>query len=189
MNYRIEENKKFNSKEIYFEGKPDENTRNALKALKFRWNPKKLCWYGFAEMEQLAFIGASNTIIKAEKTAKQVETSHSFKVGDILASQWGYEQTNITLYIVTALNGRTMITVQECYLESDEVEAHSFMSEDISYKLPKDGGKVEIVGDPIKRKVQNWHKDKTAENDHIEISSYENAYHYEGKKLYRSWYA
>ena len=117
------------------------------------------------------------------------ETNHSFKVGDILASQWGYEQTNITLYVVTALNGKTMITVQQCYLEVSEEEAVSGMSADITYKLPKDGGEVKIVGEPIRRKVQNWHKDKAPENDHIEISSYENAYRYEGEKLYKSWYA
>lgn len=49
MNYEIRENAQFNSKEIYFTGKPSEEVRNALKALKFRWHGIKKCWYGFAD--------------------------------------------------------------------------------------------------------------------------------------------
>lgn len=49
MNYEIKENAQFNSKEIYFTGKPSEEVRNALKALKFRWHNVKKCWYGFAD--------------------------------------------------------------------------------------------------------------------------------------------
>ncbi len=51
--YRIENNEQYNSKEIYFEGIPEKETREALKALKFRWNPKKVCWYGFATDEEI----------------------------------------------------------------------------------------------------------------------------------------
>ena len=52
-NYEIKKNPQFDSLEIYFTGKPDEATRNNLKALKFRWNNKKMCWYGFAEVDQV----------------------------------------------------------------------------------------------------------------------------------------
>lgn len=46
--YRITENKGYNSREVYFDGKPSEAVRAALKGLKMRWNPRKVCWYGFA---------------------------------------------------------------------------------------------------------------------------------------------
>lgn len=46
--YEIRENSQFASREVYFTGKPAEETREALKALKMRWNPKRLCWYGYA---------------------------------------------------------------------------------------------------------------------------------------------
>ncbi|MBQ0097347.1 MAG: hypothetical protein KBS62_00205 [Oscillospiraceae bacterium] len=49
MNYTIKENEKFKSKEIYFDGKPSEAIRTALKELKFRWHKVKKCWYGFAD--------------------------------------------------------------------------------------------------------------------------------------------
>ena len=40
-------------------------------------------------------------------------TNHSLKVGDILHSSWGYDQTNATFFQVTALNGKTMVTVEQ----------------------------------------------------------------------------
>lgn len=46
--YEIRNNPQFNSNEVYFDGKPCEAVRDALKALKFRWHGIKKCWYGFA---------------------------------------------------------------------------------------------------------------------------------------------
>ena len=34
-------------------------------------------------------------------------------VGDVFASSWGYEQTNVDFYQVVALHGRTMVTVRK----------------------------------------------------------------------------
>ena len=45
MTYEIKSNMQFNSFEIYFDEKPNEATRSALKALKFRWHKIKKCWY------------------------------------------------------------------------------------------------------------------------------------------------
>lgn len=53
MNCEIRENTQFNSKEIYFTGKPSQEVRDALKALKFRWHSVKKCWYGFADESTL----------------------------------------------------------------------------------------------------------------------------------------
>lgn len=51
MEYIISTNDRYNSVEIKFSAKPDEETQNALKALKFRWNRKLGIWYGFATVE------------------------------------------------------------------------------------------------------------------------------------------
>lgn len=61
MTYEIRSNPQFNSNEIYFDGKPSEEVRNALKALKFRWHGAKRCWYGYASEGAIAdaIIGAS----------------------------------------------------------------------------------------------------------------------------------
>lgn len=53
MNYTITINEQYNSKEIYFDSKPGEAIREALKTLKFRWNRKKSCWYGFASESEI----------------------------------------------------------------------------------------------------------------------------------------
>lgn len=53
MNYTITVNETYNSKEIYFDSKPGEAIREALKTLKFRWNRKKSCWYGFASESEI----------------------------------------------------------------------------------------------------------------------------------------
>lgn len=51
--YEIRQNRQYDSREVYFEGKPSEAVREALKALKMRWNGKKKCWYGFAPEHEL----------------------------------------------------------------------------------------------------------------------------------------
>lgn len=66
-NYTIETNKQYNSKEIYFQSKPGESVREALKSLKFRWNSKKSCWYGFADIEQI------NAALNGEAAKNQKE--------------------------------------------------------------------------------------------------------------------
>lgn len=53
MNYTITINEQYNSKEVIFDSKPGETIREALKGLKFRWNRKKGCWYGFATEEEI----------------------------------------------------------------------------------------------------------------------------------------
>lgn len=53
MNYEIRKNEQFGSYEVYFDGKPSENVRDALKAMRFRWNGKKVCWYGFADQNAI----------------------------------------------------------------------------------------------------------------------------------------
>ena len=52
-NYEIRDNEQYNSKEIYFNGIPCKEIRDALKGMKFRWNNKKGCWYGFATNEEI----------------------------------------------------------------------------------------------------------------------------------------
>ena len=51
---RIVNNYEYNSIELYFDGKPDEMTRETLKMFKWRWNPKKFCWYNKNTVENKA---------------------------------------------------------------------------------------------------------------------------------------
>lgn len=73
MTYEIRENKTYNSREIYFDRKPGEPVRDALKALKMRWNGVKRCWYGYATESELVAAILGNTA-EEEKIGTAVVT-------------------------------------------------------------------------------------------------------------------
>lgn len=87
-NYRIENNSAFNSLEIYFDGKPSEEVRSALKALKFRWHSIKKCWYGYAE--QSAVIAAI--------TNNETENGGIVSEGYMGATRWDGNKSGKFLY-------------------------------------------------------------------------------------------
>lgn len=66
-NYEIRENHQYNSREVYFDGKPSRATLDALKALKMRWNHVKACWYGFAQEHELV-----NAIIANDRDGEDI---------------------------------------------------------------------------------------------------------------------
>lgn len=71
--YRIEENQEYNSREVYFSGKPAAETREALKALRMRWHSVKKCWYGYAtESAILAAIQSAELTANPEQGATVV---------------------------------------------------------------------------------------------------------------------
>ena len=120
---------------------------------------------------------------------------HSFKVGDILYSSWGYEQTNIDFYQVAELNGSSMVTLKPVYLEvkNERRDGLFAMSRNVSFKLPSEGGAVRERVDPlhgqsIRRKVSNLAAYGDPE-DFVKISEYEYAHKYKGDELDESWYA
>lgn len=49
---------------------------------------------------------------KEERRASR-KNPHSLKVGDLLKSSWGYDQTNVDFYEVVELNGKTMVTIEK----------------------------------------------------------------------------
>jgi hypothetical protein len=51
--FTISKNEQFGSYEIKFDGIPAKETRDALKALRFRWHSVKKVWYGFADEETI----------------------------------------------------------------------------------------------------------------------------------------
>jgi hypothetical protein len=75
-NYEIKTNTQFNSKEIYFTGKPSAEVRTGLKNLKMRWNPSKACWYGFA---------TEIDIIKAITAETQEAQPNEYQTGTIFS--------------------------------------------------------------------------------------------------------
>lgn len=97
--------------------------------------------------------------------------THSFKIGDILVSSWGYGQTNINYYEVVKITKST-ISIRE--LESDVTE-NGFM-----------------CGDSVPRLGRyRWDKAtiKRPKNGQVRLSAYAAARLWNGKPSYCSWYA
>lgn len=75
---RIVNNYEYNSIELYFDGKPNEMTRETLKMFKWRWNPKKFCWYNKNTVENMALAESLNKSAE-EMKEKKIPESYSEK--------------------------------------------------------------------------------------------------------------
>ena len=140
-NYEIKTNEQYNSKEVYFTGKPNEITRDALKGLKMRWNRTKGCWYGFASEEDIKQACEGVTLeATAPKTKEPKKNKYGVQVGDIFEATWGYEQTNVDFFQVVELVGTSSVRVREVYPEriEDSCEGYNGMAADRVYKMTKE---------------------------------------------------
>ena len=105
MEYTIKQNAEFNSLEIYFDGKPSEQVRSALKALKYRWHGLKRCWYGRTDEETVknAIDGAG--AMQAETDAAAIVAKNNAlgkcycdTVDAYLDPEGGYKGSNSHVY-------------------------------------------------------------------------------------------
>lgn len=141
--YEIRHNNQFNSLEIIFDGIPAQATREALKALKFRWHAVKKLWYGFAEEEAIKSLldgesGPAKTTPAPTKKKTEKVNKYGVKVGDIFCSSWGYEQTNVDFYQVIALAGTESVRVIGVNPKIVKTDACSPMSGHYTYKITRD---------------------------------------------------
>lgn len=81
MNYTITKNTEKNGIEIYFDGKPAQEVRDALKAMRFRWHGVKKCWYGRAD--EPAVVAALGGDPVAAPVAAQVPAKASAASGTV----------------------------------------------------------------------------------------------------------
>lgn len=140
-NYEIKTNEQHNSKEVYFAGKPNEETRTALKGLKMRWNKAKGCWYGFASEEEIKAACEGITVeTTAPKTREPKKNKYGVQVGDIFEATWGYEQTNVNFFQVVELVGTSSVRVREVYPEriKEDYAGYNGMAADRTYKITKE---------------------------------------------------
>jgi hypothetical protein len=124
--------------------------------------------------DQIESVKASEE--RKAKEREQRKQPHTLKVGDILVSSWGYDQTNVSFYQVTALIGKTM--VEYCSIGSDTVEESEYSH----------GMADTVTANPDRKGVDRW-RAKANHTNSIRISSCEYAYPWDGSSMYRSWYA
>jgi hypothetical protein len=104
-----------------------------LYAVAFSGKAQKPAWhYRFKSNEERAARVTSffesvarHETAKREQRRKVKEAGRGLIVGDILRASWGYEQTNIDFYQVTALIGSSMVEMRPIAAESEET---GFMS-------------------------------------------------------------
>ena len=200
VTYHISENTKYNSREVYFSGKPAAETREALKALKMRWNCKKSCWYGYATAENIAAAiageivnGAAKTAPKAEKKPKR--NKFGVQVGDIFSASWGYDQTQTDFFQVVELVGELSVRVREVYPRMIGEDAVSPMSADRIYKITRDilppAPHSIFIEDQERGDIKRLKSyDKDGKHPQFKLSSFANAYlcENETETTYESWY-
>ena len=185
---KIVENKEKKGIELYFDGKPKSEVLSNLKDNHFRWHSMKKCWYA-RDNEQTRTI--ANDIISGKELAKVEAKNENYlgiKVGDIFYMSWGYEQTNNDFFVVKELKGSTMVVLQEVVLRLSKEEGIGSMSSDRyydinCYEISKNSCFVKDNDKGMLKKILG-----TKECPYINMTSYANAYKYNGEKLYESWY-
>lgn len=183
---KFTKNEQFNSLEISFDEKPSKEVREILKANHFRWHGVKKIWYGYKTQEEIekALNGEKTT---SKKATKEEKNDHSLKVGDILESSWGYDQTNNSFYQVTKTSKKCVWLIKVS-LPIKATRNQSFMAEDRCYDI-ENAEPFYDNQEPFRRTVENWNIDKDPKYDSVSIASYESASKYNGEWLYCSWYA
>lgn len=175
--------------EIYFDTKPIQEIINALKEAKFRWHNVKKCWYAKENQDTLEIANKiSNGVEIGNIPRETIANELGIKVGDIFYMSWGYEQTNVDFFRVKELRGKTQVVLQEVTLGILEQECISDMACDRKYDINnyKLTGNTTFVRDNEKGVIKKVLGNK--ENPYINMTSYANAYLYNGQKLYESWY-
>lgn len=110
-------------------------------------------------------------------TAATATAARTLEVGDILASQWGYEQTNVCFYEVIKAS-RFFVTVREI----SALSMPTGWAQDL--KAPRPGS---YIGEPMRRKVKDYSIAK--DSPYIEIKSFELARLWDGRPTEAtSWY-
>ena len=100
--------------------------------------------------------------------------SHQLQVGDILLCTWGYDQTNVDFFQVIKVTAKT-VTVQEV-----EAEAVSSPNNNMSDYCVAKRDAFKTKSKPIRKVVHDGNR----------LSfDYHDAYLWDGKPQYRSWYA
>jgi hypothetical protein len=98
------------------------------------------------------------------------------EVGMILASTWGYDQTNVDFYEVTKVTAKT-VTLRP--IKSRRVEDEAYMT----YSAEPIAGAY--CGEEFRRKMADWSPDRVA----VSIDSCANAYQWNGRPVRGSSYA
>ena len=133
-------------------------------------------------MDEETYYKMSKEEQKAYKKQLRANFKHGLKVGDILYSMWGYDQTNVDYYKIMGVKGKSVIIQQ------------------IKERTIEDGfmcGKTtpiinEVLGEPLKKIPQPSINDVLHGKEPralVNLNSYSFAELWDGQPKSSSWYA
>ena len=118
MTYEINYNSKYNSYEVRFDGKPSEEVRNALKAMRFRWHSVNRCWYGYNQSEES---------IAHAITSASTEESPASVIGDVYLGGGSYYGSKSHKYLHGAdLSAAIRADIKAADIKGVTVKCHTY---------------------------------------------------------------
>lgn len=167
----------------------------SLTALAFSGKAKKADWhYRFRSLEQMMshiqeWVSRVEANMETREREKQERAAQNaalsaadhFQVGDIVYNSWGWEQTNIEFFQVTAVKNKT-------------IEVRAISSQQVDNSMYSHGMACMVVagenfipnGDVYQLRVKAGYRGSVA------LSAPKSYYHFskwDGRPLYMSWYA
>lgn len=128
-------------------------------------------------VERITNAAAARVKAKEDRKAKRRASVPKFEVGDIYASSWGFEQTNVNYYQVV-----------------EKPSAHYAILKEIGQEtVPGSSGNMSCKVMPVKDSFlhEESHRKKVSLCDdlqYIKLCSVKYAYPWDGKPDYKSWY-
>ena len=115
---------------------------------------------------------------KQKRLEQRKAYQHTLKVGDILYSSWGYDQTNIDFYEVVKVNSPKTVTLRQIGSRFTKTDTANDMA---SFCVPNPGNYFGERREPFKKIVSFGNQ--------VKLSSFEYAWPWDGKEKYSSWHA
>lgn len=103
---------------------------------------------------------------KIDRREARKAAPNPLQVGDVLRCMWGYEQTNIDYYEVTALIGKHTVEIREVSRQSEETQSMQGIC------VPKPGA---YIGEPMRKRAD--------ESGNVKINSFSWARKIEAKTV------
>lgn len=159
----------------------ERNGRVIPLAIAYRGKSAKSCWHhSFATAEQrerkIAELFSSvdgHEALKAEQAAKRKQP-HTLKVGDIVVNSWGWEQTNVDFYEVVKISAN--------FVELREIGSATEPGSEVSHGMAD-----RVVADP-EHKGSEITRHRADSNGHVNFK-HGSGGKWDGRAMYRSWYA
>lgn len=118
MTYEINYNSQYGSYEVRFDGRPSDEVRAALKAMKFRWHSLNKCWYGY---------NCSEERIAHAITAASTEEEPASVVGDGYLGGGSYYGSKSHKYLHGAdLSAAVRADIKAAGIKGVTVKCHTY---------------------------------------------------------------